>query len=147
MNAFIALGLRILLLLLAYVFVGWIGILIYRDIKIPRMERKLSDTPAVSLSTQIGEERTTKEFHSPEITIGRDPASDFSLLDETISLQHCRLFFKQKHWWVEDLNSTNGTFVNDDPIEAPVVLVAGDEIRAGRLQIEININDQVRSKS
>ena len=141
MNAIIALGLRFLLLLLAYAFVGWIGFLIYQDLKNTRSTGINIEVPTLSLSTQIKKEPVTKQFHNPEIIIGRDPTSDFPVLDEAISLQHCRLFFQQRHWWIEDLDSTNGTFVNEDPVETPVVLVKGDGIRLGRMHIDVNIHE------
>lgn len=147
MNAIVGLGLRILLLGLAYAFVAWIGFQIYKDLKNTRPIRRSLEFPTLILSAQIDNKPTIREFHIPEIIIGRDPASDFPLLDDAVSLQHCKLFFKQRHWWVEDMNSTNGTYVNEDRVEAPIVLVERDEIRLGHLCIEINFQDQVRSKS
>jgi pSer/pThr/pTyr-binding forkhead associated (FHA) protein len=49
------------------------------------------------------------------------------------------LYFKQNQWWVEDLGSTNGTFLNLEPLSAPVILVDGDQIKIGTHDILLSI--------
>ena len=42
-------------------------------------------------------------------------------------------------WWVEDLDSTNGTFLNQIQVEEPMVITSGDDLRCGRINIQIKI--------
>ena len=136
MNAIIAFSLRLILILLSYIFVGWIAYMIYKDLK-----HHLHRTRNVSvLPITLSSEGTEEIFQIPEITLGRDPASDFPLLDDAISLRHCKLNFHNNQWWVEDIESTNGTFLNDTLIETPIILVNGDILKLGRIEIAIKFN-------
>ena len=54
------------------------------------------------------------------------------LQDVSVSRRHARLMCEHGTWLVEDLDSANGTFVNDRPIEDPTELGQGDRIRIGR---------------
>lgn len=60
--------------------------------------------------------------------IGRDTACDFRIDQRSVSRQHCRISLDQGCYWIEDLGSTNGTFVNDQPVER-VPLRDGDLVR------------------
>jgi two-component system, cell cycle response regulator len=63
--------------------------------------------------------------------IGRDTDADLVVPRSAVSRQHGRLFRdEQSQWWVEDLKSTNGTFVNEQRVTA-VRLAEGDLVRFG----------------
>jgi DNA-binding winged helix-turn-helix (wHTH) protein len=63
------------------------------------------------------------------LTIGRDEPADFVLSLPRISRQHARLTRQEKIYYLADLGSRNGTFVNGKPVgEAPQRLADGDEI-------------------
>lgn len=66
-------------------------------------------------------EDSASEFYEvieDTITIGRDPDKcDIVLEEEGASKVHCMLEFKGGKWWVCDLDSKNGTFINNDPIK------------------------------
>jgi len=65
-----------------------------------------------------------------ELRIGRDPASDLHLPHSNISRQHCAITRHGDLFWLRDLASTNGTYLNDEMIER-VPLRDGDQIRVG----------------
>jgi diguanylate cyclase (GGDEF)-like protein len=71
------------------------------------------------------------ELTAGAITIGRDEDNEFSVESGTVSRHHSRVFSDGVQYWVEDLKSTNGTFVNDRQIAAPTLLRNGDLIRCG----------------
>ena len=48
--------------------------------------------------------------------IGRDTHCDLSVMDEALSAHHARITFHHGQWWLEDLNSTNGTFLNREKL-------------------------------
>jgi pSer/pThr/pTyr-binding forkhead associated (FHA) protein len=70
-------------------------------------------------------------------TIGRGPECELRIDDTYASQQHARLFPKGAGWYVEDLGSTNGTFVNDQQLVAPALLQPGDRVRIGTTELEL----------
>ncbi|MEK6223080.1 MAG: FHA domain-containing protein [Chloroflexota bacterium] len=77
-------------------------------------------------------------FSVEQILIGRDPICECHLPEETVSSKHTRLIFRQNQWWVEDLNSSNGTYLNEQLVETPIVLTEGDQIECGQVLIQIS---------
>jgi hypothetical protein len=69
--------------------------------------------------------------------IGRAPECEVRLDDAYISQQHARIFGKNGSWYVEDLGSTNGTYVNEQRLAAPAMLQPGDRIRVGTTVLEL----------
>jgi len=69
--------------------------------------------------------------------VGRDEGCEVRLEDTYASQQHARVFAKQDIWYVEDLGSTNGTFVNDQKLAAPALVQPGDRIRVGTTVLEL----------
>ena len=66
------------------------------------------------------------------ILIGRDPSAQISLPDvTTLSREHARLSYRNETVILEDLDSRNGTFVNEERIEEPRVLKSGDRFQVG----------------
>jgi len=140
MTATLALVLRILLLVLAYIFVGWIGYTILKDLQTLLRRRTETLTSPIILHVINTSEPIDMQFDKHKVIIGRDPDCDLTIADETISLRHCKLVFHHKQWWADDLNSTNGSFINDSPIDSAVVLTEGDILRLGKVLISINFN-------
>jgi pSer/pThr/pTyr-binding forkhead associated (FHA) protein len=69
--------------------------------------------------------------------VGRAPECEIRVGDTYASQQHARLFGRAGGWYVEDLGSTNGTYVNDERLGAPVQVRPGDRIRVGTTQMEL----------
>ena len=82
-----------------------------------------------------GKPRTVKI--GPSMTIGRAPECELLIDDTYVSSQHARIFGKNGAWYVEDLGSTNGTFVNDQKLAAPAMVQPGDKIRMGTTVLEL----------
>lgn len=77
------------------------------------------------------------ETHELEGTreVGRTSATPIHLMDPEVSRVHARFVAKGKHILVEDLGSTNGTFVNGERIDEPRELADGDKIQIGTTTI------------
>jgi len=140
MNAILMFSLRILLVLFSYTFLGWIVYTVFSDLRRGAIGKREKTIPPIMLKGQIGEENVLKRFRQEEIILGRDPSVDFPLKNETVSLRHCKIRYHQKQWWVEDLESTNGTFLNNDPISTEIILTNGDQLRLGKVELTVNIN-------
>lgn len=140
MSATIDLVLRILMIILLYGFITWVFIIIFRSLKVGGSDKKEVIIPKLKLIEDFDEGSEEKEFSSPTIIIGRDPNSDFVINDETISAKQSLFTYRENQWWLEDLHSTNGTFLNQMPVEEPTVLTSGDQLRIGRLHFMITIS-------
>jgi hypothetical protein len=81
------------------------------------------------------------------VDIGRDTSLPLALDGDTqASRRHARVTAQGGQATVEDLGSTNGTFVNEQPSHAPRVLRPGDQIRIGLSVIELRSSQQVQSR-
>jgi len=78
------------------------------------------------------------------IEIGRDPAADLPLSDDQASRRHARISPRAGGAVVEDLDSSNGTFVNHNELHAPTKVTAGDELLIGTSVIQLRSADQIR---
>jgi len=65
------------------------------------------------------------------LLIGRDPSCDLCLTDEFVSARHCRIFPENLAFFLEDLGSTNGTFIDGMEVEKKSLLNAGQSIQIG----------------
>ncbi|MBL8090433.1 MAG: FHA domain-containing protein [Anaerolineales bacterium] len=66
-----------------------------------------------------------------QLTIGRDSSNGVAINDAEVSRKHARLTFQGGKFVIDDLGSTNGTFVNGQRLAGPVVLKAGDVVSLG----------------
>lgn len=73
-----------------------------------------------------------------EILVGRHEDCDIEVEDAEISRKHLRLFTDNKRWFVQDLGSTNGTYVNKLRVDRYMVN-PGDKIRVGQTQFRFNV--------
>lgn len=57
--------------------------------------------------------------------------------DDTISRRHARIWMNEGHFWFEDLGSTNGSWLDERPIEGPIRLEPGMQIRLGATRLSV----------
>lgn len=143
MSGTILLVLRGAMVLALYGFLAWALILLWQDLRRQSQLRIPQQPPALTLFYELADETRSMRFTIPEVSIGRDPACDFSIDEKTVSAQHARLCYRQGQWWVEDLHSTNGTSLNDEPVGEPLVLTSGDQVRCGQVILDIAIGEAV----
>ena len=74
---------------------------------------------------------------SSAVLIGRAPGCTLVLDDDYSSSRHARIFPQGGQWFVEDLGSTNGTFVADQRVEAPTPVSTGTPVRVGQSVLEL----------
>lgn len=85
-----------------------------------------------------GDELKGKSFDlGDEVTIGRSDKCTVKLEDTYISQMHARLFGRGDRVMVEDLGSTNGTYINGRRINAPAEVHRGDRLKIGKTVLEL----------
>jgi hypothetical protein len=72
-----------------------------------------------------------------EILIGRAASSDLIIGDEFASSMHAKLVLVGEDWVLQDLNSTNGTFLDGKKVTTPATIRAGMNIRIGTTNFEL----------
>jgi pSer/pThr/pTyr-binding forkhead associated (FHA) protein len=81
------------------------------------------------------------------VDIGRDPSLPLHLDEDTqVSRRHARIAQQGGQIVAEDLGSTNGTYVNDQPINSPRALNPGDKVRIGLTVLELRTRQQVAAR-
>lgn len=142
---------RIGLLLLLWFFIFMAVRAMYRDVKLAGGVQ--TSAPAVARRTVVpGRREAAKQLavvEGPlkgshmavgtleEVVMGRSPDSDFQLGDDFASARHARLFRRGSDWFVEDLDSRNGTFVNGARIDQPEHVGVGSDIKVGRTTVRL----------
>lgn len=71
------------------------------------------------------------------ITIGRAEDSTLVITDDYASAKHARLVPRAGQWYLEDLGSTNGTYLDKTKVSAPTPVPLGVPIRIGRTSLEL----------
>ena len=141
MIATVVLALRLALAIALYAFLAWAFITLLQDLR--QQGTKLS-TPlklGITFYIRIEEGReSSRHFTQPEIILGRDTHCDLSVMDEAMSAHHARVIYHHGQWWLEDLNSTNGTFLNQEQLATPAVIITGDEFKCGNTIFSIRID-------
>jgi pSer/pThr/pTyr-binding forkhead associated (FHA) protein len=138
MSGLVFLALRLILVVCLYAFLAWAFYTIWIDLKRQSEIITLHKIPALTL-TRLDDKRSF-HFSRPEIYIGRDPACDCLLEDQTVSTRHAHLSFHHNQWWLEDLGATNGTLLNQALVTSPVVITEGDQIRCGQVVLDVSID-------
>ncbi len=133
--ALVLLGLRALLALLLYAFLTIVLITLWKDLRSVRAEPA---PPAAYLMLVEGPGQGRCHPLTEVNTLGRAADNTLCLADETVSSYHARLTYHRGQWWLEDLGSRNGSWVNDLRVEQPLVITYGDTIRLGRVQLRLN---------
>ncbi|RME76994.1 MAG: FHA domain-containing protein [Planctomycetota bacterium] len=89
------------------------------------------DSPYLEIISGMGEGTIFPLKNREFITIGRNSVNDIKILDTKISRVHCRIFQKDGEYWIEDMGSTNGTFLQGEEVENAQKLENRNHIRIG----------------
>jgi pSer/pThr/pTyr-binding forkhead associated (FHA) protein len=81
--------------------------------------------------------QTVIPLGTAQITLGRAPDSTLVIDDDYASSRHARLYPSDDGWIVEDLGSTNGTWIDRTRITSPTVLPPGVPLRIGRTTLQL----------
>jgi len=130
--------LRILFLALLYVFLYRVIRTLMRDLRSAAREPGTSLGRLVVVASPSGEPDPGRSFDLDAITtLGRDVNNAIVIEDPFASSEHAVLTYRGRGWYVEDLGSTNGTYVNGRIVAAVAPLGFGDEIAIGQVRLRL----------
>ena len=134
--------LKIAFLVLLYLFIWRIVRSAARDLSLPQESMILSPQQARSLGRLVVlasptlEEGAEVELDSSPLTVGRGETNDIPIpADEYASARHARFEPRRDGVWIEDVGSTNGTFVNGIRVTRQRRLAPGDVVRIGETDL------------
>lgn len=135
----ILLVVRLLLIAALYTFIGWVVYTLWIEFYRRPENNDHQNIPPVTLkfADETGEKAVT--VTRLMAIIGRSIECDINILDQAVSIQQSRLSFRQNQWWLEDLNSTNGTYLNRERLVQPAVIINNDLITCGNTHLEVII--------
>jgi len=138
MTAILVLVLRLALAAALYAFLGWILFTFWQELKQQGEFLAAQKKPGILVHARLenGKE-IQRQFLQSDVTIGRDPNCDFPILDESVSSHHARISYHHTQWWLEDLNSSNGTFMGKSQVSVPTVLITSDQFKCGNTTFTI----------
>lgn len=129
---------RILFLLLLYAFLFAVVRVLLRDLRAASRSRGELGRLVV-LASPRGEPPAGASFALDVIaTLGRDVNNSVVVDDPFVSGEHAVLTFRGRSWYVEDLGSTNGTFVNGAQVETVAAIGFGDELQLGEVRLRLD---------
>ncbi len=143
MIATVVLALRIALATALFAFLGWAFYTLMQDLRQQGSKLSTQKKLGITFYIRIGSgTESIRHFTQPEMILGRDANCDLSIMDEALSAHHARVTYHHGQWWLEDLNSTNGTYLNKERLTTPAVVITGDEFRCGNTTFSIRIDDE-----
>ena len=129
---------RILFLGLLYLFLFLIARALLRDLRAAAKEPTAELGRLVVVVSPAGEPPAGMTLPLDAITtLGRDVNNAIVVDDQFVSAEHAVLTFRGRTWYLEDLKSTNGTFVNGSPIDGVEPVGYGDEIQLGQVRLRL----------
>jgi hypothetical protein len=143
--------LKIAFLVLLYLFIWRIVRTAARDLRLPQESFILAPSPGAHVQSAPRGPTTGRlvvvkspdlesgedfELDSAQLTVGRGRQNDIAIgSDEYASARHARFEPRQDGVWVQDLGSTNGTYLNGARLEHPRRLTQGDIVRIGETDL------------
>jgi hypothetical protein len=147
--------LKIAFLVLLYLFIWRIVRTASRDLRLPQESFILAPSAAAGVHASRPGPVTGRlvvvksadlrdgedfELNSAQLTIGRGNQNDIPIVtDEYASARHARFEPRQDGVWVQDLGSTNGTFLNGTRLDRPRRLTQGDIVRIGETDLRYEL--------
>jgi hypothetical protein len=130
---------RLAFLALLYLFLYVVVRVLIRDLRAAAREPGAELGRVIVVTSPSGDPPVGSVFPLDAVTIlGRDVNNTIVLEDQFASAEHASLTFRGRAWYVEDLGSTNGTYVNGSPVEGPTPLGFGDEVQIGQVRLRLD---------
>lgn len=139
--------LRIVSTLLLLLFLGVMAWLIFQEMRLTRAvladRRRHHGRIRATTAEEVGDGQQLVFPLSPVTSIGRASSNSVVLDDDYVSNEHALLHLRGQQWWLEDLNSRNGTLLNGVRLTEATVVGPGDVIVIGNMQLRVEPFDEV----
>ena len=107
-----------------------------KQAKMPKPPRRRG-SPTHVLVVEGANTGERAELGDVPVLIGRGSDAAIRLDDDYVSTRHARIAFSGDQWYVEDLGSTNGTYVGTTRLTEPMALSVGTQVRVGKTVVEL----------
>jgi hypothetical protein len=146
--------LRLLAVAVLYLFLALAVYVIWLELKVggegrtisaPEETLNLSSVSAPEAFLEVVEPPSTsvlsvpKHHLLPRTLVGRDKVCDIVLVDDCVSQRHAQIVAREGHWWLSDLDSRNGTFLNGEAVDGSVTLRHSDRIGIGKTVLAVHL--------
>jgi hypothetical protein len=129
---------RLLFLALLYFFLWTVVRVLLRDLRAAAREPGAELGRLIVVASPSGEPPVGASFSLDAVTtLGRDVNNTVVVDDEFASGSHAVLTYRGRAWYVEDLGSTNGTYVNGNPVDGLAPVAFGDELQLGNVRLRL----------
>ncbi len=133
--------LRFAILIVLYLFLWQLVAVIWRDLHRPASGESKVAPPLGRLIVLSGGGSPYEPGHSFPLlgrtTLGRSPDNAIVLSDGFVSTNHAVLSFRDGSWWLADLDSRNGSWVNGERITGEVRVRPGDSLSLGQVKLKL----------
>lgn len=135
---------RLCATLALYAFLAGVLWILWTDIRSAKRLISLASQPAGELI-----ELTSNHVHplTPICSVGRATTNTITIEDPAVSLEHALIIRREQAWWLQDLNSRNGTYLNEHRLDTDAVITSGDIVSVGHSRLKINIGLTSSSRS
>ncbi|AWZ47643.1 hypothetical protein C3495_01750 [Clostridiaceae bacterium 14S0207] len=133
---------KFVIIAIIYIIIFLALIIIYRDIKKPKKRTKPKSTcnfgfEVIDAGGNLNLRQGSIIPIQGQITIGRKQDNLLVLSDQYTSSYHAKVTVKNNCCFIADLNSTNGTFINEARISGEELLKAGDKVKIGSAILKV----------
>jgi len=129
---------RLLFLALLYIFLARVVRSLLRDLRAAAREPGATLGRLLVIESPGGDPEQGRSFDLDAITtLGRDVNNAIVVEDPFASAEHAVLTYRGRSWYVEDLGSTNGTYVNGRVVATVSPLGFGDEVSIGQVRLRL----------
>jgi hypothetical protein len=129
---------RFLFLGLLYLFLFGVVRVLLRDLRSAAREPVTALGRLIVVSSEVEEPPIGATFQLDAVaTLGRDVNNTIVVDDPFASTEHAVLSFRGRAWYLEDLGSTNGTYLNGSPVDGLAAVTFGDELQVGRVRFRL----------
>ena len=131
-------AIRLIFLALIYLFLFAVARTLLRDLRAAAREPGVELGRLVVLASPSGDPAVGSTFPLDAVsTLGRDVNNSIPVEDAFASTNHAVLTFRGRTWYVEDRESTNGTFVNGSRVNGIAPLGFGDTLQVGQARFRL----------
>lgn len=131
--------LRLLSAVALLAFFGTIAYYLHKELRLTEAAMQTDERDYGSIALHQADQPTQRYPLLPVTTIGRSLTNTIIINNSYTSSQHALITRRGNQWWLEDLNSRNGTQLNDISVTEPVLITPSDLIAIGDVHLRLEL--------